>query len=145
VSELKRGRGDSVGDQVAAAHRRLDALFDETLGALRDGPSPEAAHEAFTRLREALEAHFDQEDRLYYPALWGLRPQLKPPLEALVRAHEGFRAQLAAFDAALTAGRVEEAAGKLSDLAEGFSRHEAEEEELLCSLDRELQQPQPAA
>ena len=50
--------------RVGAVHRSLAAMFEETRAAFRDGDEAEATA-AFGRLREELEAHFEQEDRLY--------------------------------------------------------------------------------
>jgi len=69
---------------VAEQHRRLDAMFAEALAAMRESAAADAIGEAFGRLRDALEAHLAQEDRLYYPSLCALRPVHRPVLDALV-------------------------------------------------------------
>jgi len=60
---------ESAERSIAEQHRRLDSMFEELLAAMREGDEAGVVGDAFARLREALEAHVDHEDRLYYPAL----------------------------------------------------------------------------
>jgi hypothetical protein len=130
--------GDTTVREVLAQHRRLDALFDEVQDSFRpDGP-PEATLEALKELREALETHFDQEDRLYYPAIWALRPDLKPQLKTLVEAHGEFLGHLDRLENLLSRGEHSEAGSVFEYLSAVFKRHEAAEEETLATLDREI-------
>lgn len=131
-------RGDSVVREVLAQHRRLDALFDEVQDSFRPEGPPEAAREALKELREALETHFDQEDRLYYPAIWALRPDLKAQLKTLVDAHGEFLGHLDRLESLLGQGEVAEARSVFEYLSAVFTRHEAAEEETLAALDREI-------
>jgi hypothetical protein len=124
-------------DTIAAAHRRLDALLGETRSALREGDEVTASA-SFTQLRTALEAHFDQEDRLYYPSIRALRPDLKKTVEGFVAAHAVFGERLAEISANLEAGALAQAEHGLQAFADDFAPHEAGEEEMLLALDREL-------
>ena len=127
--------------EVRAQHRRIDALFADARDALHAGDALEAASEAFASLRDALDTHFEQEDRLYYPAIWALRPEQKPGLVAAVEAHRDFRARLRAIDALLAEGELGEAQRAFEALAEAFTLHESQEESVLARLDRELATP----
>ena len=75
--------------RVGAVHRSLAAMFEETRAAFRDGDEAEAAA-AFARLREELEAHFEKEDRLYYPAIRALRPDRAEAVNRVGTAHQQF-------------------------------------------------------
>lgn len=130
--------GESVEREVLAAHRRLDALFVEVQAAFQRRRVSDAARESFKELSEALDTHFDQEDRLYYPAIWALRPDLKPQLHAFSEEHAGFRRELESIEALLATEDFEEACRAIEALAGRFGRHELSEEATLGSLDREL-------
>jgi len=106
--------------------------------ALREDDAPEAIRGAFARLREALESHIDQEDRLYYPSLRALRPAHRTVLDSLVVAHDGFRTRLAEIDAGLDTRDRTDAGIDLGAFAEAFAAHEAVEEQLLRRIDAEI-------
>lgn len=125
--------------RVAAQHRLLDGMFVDVLDAVRTDAADGGAQAAFARLREALEVHFGQEERLHYPAVRALSPSRGDAISAIVRAHEGFRAQLDGIEASLAAARHAEAEQRLEAFVEAFAVHEAAEEGLLRSLDQEIQ------
>lgn len=129
---------DSYEGAFAAQHRKLDTLFVGLLEALRTGGAAETIRADFKRLRETVEAHVDQEDRLYYPAVGALRPVHRPALDGLVVAHEIFRSQLGAIEASLAAAEFAEAERVLGEFVEGFAAHEAAEEALLRRIDAEI-------
>ncbi|RIL05052.1 MAG: hypothetical protein DCC71_11805 [Proteobacteria bacterium] len=123
----------------ARQHRQLDAMFDGLLLALRsDAGELHGVRERFAALRDALEAHVDQEDRLYYPAVRALRPVYRPQIEQLFDAHETFRARLGEIDASLANGAAADARAALGEFARAFALHEAAEEQMLRSIDAEL-------
>jgi len=129
---------ESVEREVLAEHRRLDALFVEVQSAFQRRRASDAAREAFKALSEALDTHFDQEDRLYYPAIWALRPDLKPQLQLFSEEHTRFRRELESIEGLLATEDFEEACRAIEVLAGRFGRHELSEEAALGSLDREL-------
>lgn len=130
--------GESVQREVRTQHLAIDALFDDVRRVLGgDDPAREAL-EKLGRLEQALDTHFDQEDRLYFPPIAALRPEQKPRLEACMAAHPGFRARLLAIRGHLERDALEEATRTLEEVAAAFAEHEAAEEEVLSSLDREL-------
>jgi hypothetical protein len=93
---------------------------------------------SLARLQEALEVHFLQEDELYYPAIWALRPGQRERLEACVAVHHQFRDLLRDLCGRATRGELAGALQVFEALAEDFRRHEVREEEVLHALDREL-------
>lgn len=124
--------------EIVAQHRRLDALFEDVREAFSDPDARVAAREAFGELREAVETHFDQEERLYYPAIWGLRPEKKERLRQCIDAHADFRGRMGAIGEQLDLGDVGHGARGFEALAAAFQQHEALEEQVLAELDREL-------
>ncbi len=130
---------ESLERRVAEQHRLLDGMFTEVLDAVRTAAVEDGARAAFTRLREALEVHFDQEEHLHYPAVRALSPGRGDAVSAIVRAHDGFRAQLEGIEASLAAARRAEAEQRLRALVDAFAVHEAAEEGLLRSLDQEIE------
>ena len=132
-------RNDGYEGMVAAEHRRLDAMFEALLDALRRGRDGDLdVRAAFAEMRETLESHIDQEDRLYYPAVRALRPIHRAAIEGLVDAHELFRSRLGEIDASLADGALAEAERALAEFIAAFAAHEAAEERLLRSIDQEL-------
>lgn len=129
---------ESYERAIAAEHRRLEAIFAEVMGALREGEPPDAIGDAFAALREAIEAHVDQEDQLYYPALRALRPEHRPAIERLIASHAQFRAHLAEVAALVAGGEVARVGAALEALLRGFAAHEVAEEGMLRALDTEL-------
>ncbi len=130
--------GTGSRQSVIVEHKRLRSLLGETRDALarRDGSS--AARECVNELRAALEAHLEQEESLYYPTIWALRPSLKRPLMSLVSSHPGFRSRLDALAEALEVEDLERARAQFEELADSFDEHERAEEEMLRSLDEEI-------
>lgn len=129
---------DSIEHAVAEQHRRLDAMFGEALAAMRESAAPDAIREAFGRLRDALDAHLAQEDRLYYPSLGALRPAHRPVLDALVAAHDGFRSRLEEIEAQMGRQDLGEAERALGAFCSAFAAHEASEEKLLKRIAAEV-------
>lgn len=136
---------DAVKKEVLAEHRQLDVLLREVRVAFAGGGAESSPREAFARLREALETHFEQEDRLYYPSIWALRPSQREPLQACVAAHIGFRSMMRQIADLLEADEPGAALEVFDAFAQGFETHEALEESVLAALDRETTEQLPAA
>jgi hemerythrin len=126
--------------KVAAEHRELEKLLAELLDAVGQIESKASVREIFARLREAVEAHFGQEDHLYYPAIWALRPEHKPALVEFIRAHQVFVTRLQEIDDLLAQDALDDSLRALGEFTETFADHERAEERLLGSLDREIEQ-----
>ena len=130
--------GNTVKTEILVQHRRLNSLLEEVRVAFQAGDAGESTRESFSQLRKALETHFEQEDRLYHPAIWSLRPKQKPALQACVRAHEGFRSLLRDIAELLESNEMTRTAQTFDLFAQGFERREAAEEAILAEVDREM-------
>jgi hemerythrin-like domain-containing protein len=135
-------KGAAARWSVAFEHRRLGALFSRMHEALkRQGEDRASARKAMLCLSEAMEAHLGQEESLYYPTIWALRPDYKEPLRELLDIHPRIRDRMAALAKALDAeagcerGGRAEVMGQLEGLDQLFQQHESAEEQLLHSLD----------
>jgi hemerythrin-like domain-containing protein len=116
-------------------HEQLDTFFAVTMGAL--GQADEgAAREAFLHFQDALEAHFEVEERTHFPALHGLAPATDEQLAALVREHVEFREILAGLARAVEAGKLDETGRGLKELGDKLAAHEQLEERLLAGATR---------
>lgn len=126
--------GAVLEDRVAREHRHLETLFEEVNRFLAGENSADAVREAFGELADELETHFDQEDRLYYPAIWGIRPELKESLSDLMARHHWFHDQLRRIADHFAHGELEGGAVLFRKVMESFHAHEHAEEELLARL-----------
>jgi len=125
-----------VAHPVEEQHRQLAILFEDTRAAL-DRAEPGAAREPFEQLREALDAHFELEDHLYYPPIAALRPRHKAVVSGIAEAHARFRTAFGEIASALEGGVVSEARRAFAEFTESFARHEVIEEELVRALESE--------
>lgn len=123
---------------VRAEHVGLNALLEEVLDLFGSGDAASVA-EAVERLRVALHSHFEQEDALHYPTVRALRPEHDAAVARFAEGHGRLRRQLEEVAAVLEAGDLPGGAAALAVFAEAFGRHEAAEEELLRSLEAELE------
>ncbi|MBW2418408.1 MAG: hemerythrin domain-containing protein [Deltaproteobacteria bacterium] len=138
----ERNPGKSLHDKVSGEHRRLEEMFEDLRAALRpqenDAGALPAASKVLEEMREELEAHFDVEERLYYPSLWALRPERKAPLHALLQRHPRFLTQLEKIARSLQAEALSEAETLFDSFASDFALHEDAEETLLKNLEQTL-------
>ena len=126
-----RMRGEAR--RISSQHRQLDVLYGRVLAALARASASEA-RDALDRFVDAWEAHTDLEDKLYFPALRGLRPAVGPGLAALSAEHRRLRETLAGIEADLAAGRLAAAGEALAHLVGEIASHEEREEALLAEL-----------
>jgi hypothetical protein len=133
VDESRDGRGGDGGVQqkVRSEHRRLDELFVEVGAVFAPSGGAEEMRDAFSALSEAIDLHFEQEERLYYASIGALRPDVKPEIAAISEAHRRFRLTLAAIGDQLERGDLAGARRGFTVLASAFQDHEAVEEHLL--------------
>jgi hypothetical protein len=124
----KRDRGPLPA--IQAAHRQLDDWFETTRAALAGGEAASAC----AQLRDVLESHFAQEEELYFPALWQLRPEHEQSLRGLITAHASYLGKVDKTAEFIGAGRPDEAIACFDELQKLFAAHEAEEEETLRAL-----------
>ncbi len=122
--------------RMATEHSRLSALFEETRGVLLGGQGRggQAARAALARLAEAVEIHLVQEESLYYPTIWALRPEFKPSLKGLIESQPTLRILLAAVSQALEAETIEDVKRCFDRFVDSYNQHQKAEEQLLHSL-----------
>lgn len=122
-------RINSETRRIFGQHHQLRSFFELVQDAFARG-SLQAARLAFTRFRDAIEAHIDVEDSSWFPALRGLRPHLAPQLAQLVQDHARYREVLEELYDLLARGSAEEFGRKFTALCDDFAGHEAREEAL---------------
>ncbi|MCA9511645.1 MAG: hemerythrin domain-containing protein [Myxococcota bacterium] len=123
--------------RISRQHDQLNALFGAVLSSLyRD--AVHCAREAFVRFADALEAHLSLEDRLYFPALHGLRPDLTSKLATLCDEHDALRDRAVVIRMLLSSGERETSRERLDEFAELLADHEAREEELISHANTSL-------
>jgi hypothetical protein len=82
------------------------------------------------RFCDALEAHFEIEERQYFPAIRCLRPQAGELLAVLCSDHDELRGELKAVSSLLAAGDHESSSERLASLIARLADHETSEEQL---------------
>ncbi len=117
-------------DEIRPEHYRLGLIFEETRTNLVD----EEGRAACVELREALEAHFAQEEALYYPTLWKLHPQHEGKLRGLIAAHADFLSAVDLLIGLLEQGESTRVRAGFEELQARFVSHERAEEALLQSM-----------
>ncbi|MFN8546083.1 MAG: hemerythrin domain-containing protein [Candidatus Binatia bacterium] len=117
------------------AHRGLSVLLEATHAALRC--EEDGARRAIAALRADLEVHFAQEEHLYYPPIWTLRPEQKGALVEFMRAHEGFRALVADVAEQVARGQLAEAVRLFDAFEDAFRHHEEAEETMLHLIEQQ--------
>ncbi len=138
------GTREAIQRLVAAEHSDLECVFAETLGQLRQGTDGTALRAAFARLRKQLETHLAREDRLYYPAMYALRPARRSSFATMIAAHDTFRQRLAEIEASLVGGEPDAAVRGVESLASLFAAHKVAEEQMLHDIGREIRGENPA-
>lgn len=128
-----RHRLKRVVRQMGDQHRHLKALYAELRTALEAEASP-AAVASVTRYRDAIDAHFELESEVFFPAVHGLVPALGPELEALEREHALLRAALGAVHGEL---ELDPGAGAeaLAHFVATLREHEAREEGIVGQVE----------
>jgi iron-sulfur cluster repair protein YtfE (RIC family) len=119
--------------RISSQHRQLDQFHEMVATALEHG-DPAQVRSAFTRFRDALEAHFSVEDDVYFPAVHGLRPQLESELTSLVADHREMRRQLEKVQDLFDADRLAEGGAALDAMVSVLIEHETREERLLDQI-----------
>lgn len=125
----ENGRRDPLS-KIRDAHGRIDAWFETTRSAL----ASDDAATACAQLRDLLEAHFAQEEELYFPTLWQLRPDHEKTLRGLIAGHASYLGKVDKTIELVGAGQVEAAVTCFEELQTQFAAHELEEEETLRAL-----------
>ncbi len=125
---------ETLRERVAREHVHLGTLFDDVGRTLEERRPIGEFREAFYVLANELETHFDQEDRLYYPAIRGLRPEFESQLLNLTERHTWFRDQLRRISDHLLHDDIEGAGSVFRSVVHAFDGHERTEDDLLLAL-----------
>ncbi len=116
--------------RIASQHRQLAEMRELAVTALQE-LSVERGRVAFARFSEALAAHFDLEERVYFPAARGLCPELEGELQALADDHAYLRRDTDRVLAYFENGNGFASALTLDALLKHLVDHERREEQLL--------------
>ncbi len=125
----ENGKRDPLST-IEDAHDRIDAWFETTRSVL----ATDEAATACAQLRDALESHFAQEEDLYFPTLWQLRPDCEKTLRGLIAAHAVYLEKVDKTAEFIGAGRPDDAVACFEELQALFAAHEVEEEETLRAM-----------
>jgi len=125
----ENGKRDPLST-IEDAHDRIDAWFETTRSVL----TTDEAATACAQLRDALESHFAQEEDLYFPTLWQLRPDCEKTLRGLIAAHAVYLGKVDKTAEFIGAGRPDDAVACFEELQALFAAHEVEEEETLRAM-----------
>ena len=121
--------------RIHSQHTQLGELHTAIVDAL-DRDEVHTAYRAFGHFEQALRAHLEIEERIYFPAVHGLVPELAAEVASLVAEHETIREGLPRLNALLHAGECELSVDALQALARELSVHELREESLLARVSR---------
>ena len=120
-------RLERANQQIKNQHERLRGLLRDAEAAARDG---HFLREPLHRLREGLDAHFDIEESISFPALHGLEPDCAAEIALLCADHRAFLEELAR----LLDADEPDAPARVLRLGSALGNHERREEDLLAQL-----------
>ncbi len=118
------------GTGIATQHRQLDVFVRKVSQALREGQRRDCETAMF-RLQGALNAHFAVEEKIVFPALYGLHSELADKLRALERDHERLREDVDRLALAIVVSDITTARKALEEFDAALSAHERSEERIL--------------
>jgi hypothetical protein len=116
-----------VSRRLPAQHGFLNALLATTSRAL-ERMAPAEAQEALLGFRGALDAHFQLEEEVYFPALHGLQPGLEVEIAELAREHHALRDRLLVLEGRASREPGPVVAQEFVELSHALRQHEAREE-----------------
>lgn len=119
--------------RVSGQHDRINELYGDLHRALARGVHHHTLV-CFARLRDVLHAHFEVEDRIYFPTVRRFRPERTELVKRLEAEHVQFRALLEEIDAFVLADDVDAIRERLALLVGRLLRHENDEQELLDEI-----------
>jgi iron-sulfur cluster repair protein YtfE (RIC family) len=120
-------------NRISSQHKKLDELYDTVRHDL-DRRARHTAYVSFGRFRDALEAHFEIEDRVYFPAVHGMCPEHRGLLDVLSADHVGFCEELLRIHKLLGSHELDESDRRLKGLVVVLRDHEKREDGLLAIL-----------
>jgi hypothetical protein len=115
--------------RISSQHRQLDTFYGMVVASLGNGLAHRARSE-FLRFHDALDAHFTVEERIHFPALHGLQPELDEELAALVEEHKTFRTQLDTIAETLKREDLDGGSEALDRFVVDLAAHEGREERM---------------
>jgi iron-sulfur cluster repair protein YtfE (RIC family) len=119
--------------QLSNEHDRLNRLYSSLQRDLNP-ISRHAAYASFVRLRDALEAHFEVEDRVHFPTIQKFRPEFANLIRSLQQGHTRFRKELTQISQIISAGEIDESRRLVGIFAQALADHEKAEEDLLAQV-----------
>ncbi len=128
-----RFRMQRAQNQMRAQHRHILPFFEEIEAALLRRNS-EPIRGSLDRLAEALEAHFNLEDDVLFPALHGLRPESESEIGALSHDHAALLSDLEGLFESLERDGLEAFEQGLREFRSALRSHEAREEQLVGEM-----------
>jgi hypothetical protein len=115
--------------RISNQHRQLDLFYEALLKSLFHENVAKSRSE-FLRFHDALDAHFTVEERIHFPALHGLRPELDDELASLVEEHKAFRSTLDHLAGLLEAKELARCSEELDGFVIDLAAHEGREERM---------------
>jgi iron-sulfur cluster repair protein YtfE (RIC family) len=117
--------------RVASQHHQLDQFHEVFENALARGDAA-AAQQSFARFADALEAHFQLEEQVYFPALHGKDALAASELAELVREHDALRVTLEDIHRALRERDLDACDAAIGAWLPRLVLHERREEALMA-------------
>ncbi len=115
--------------RVSSHHEKLNVLYADLQVELDAGQWQDALVH-FCRMKDGLEAHFEVEEQVYFPAVHGLLPDRGALLDDLTTDHARFREQLERIEESIREGNLDSGRRDIPVLVERLRRHEQGEERL---------------
>lgn len=119
--------------RISSQHRQLGDLFERTLDSV-EAIGPRKAVGDFLLFQTALEAHMSVEEDIYFPALHGLRNDVREELVELVEEHKEIRIALNNVKYLMSRSVDHDSKLALIELANRIEQHEEQEESLLARI-----------
>jgi iron-sulfur cluster repair protein YtfE (RIC family) len=116
--------------RIAGQHAWLASVESTVLRVLERG-TPGEAREALRAYQGSLDAHFELEERIHFPALHGLRPELGERIAALVVDHGRLRRALDELADRVGSVPRDAVTAGFRDVTLQLGEHEQREETLL--------------
>ncbi len=114
-------------------HSELDELVSALAGAL-DQSNVSPASAALKDLRDAVDAHFDAEEGVYFPLLEKLSPAHGADVRAACEVHAQVRGDLEKIRSHLSDDELDRARALMGELMVLFDDHEQAESRLIAEL-----------
>ncbi len=121
-------------ERISSQHAKLDWLYEDLRREFaRDGR--DSAMVSFARMRDHLEAHFEVEDRVYFPAVHGFRPDHASLLHRLSSQHAFFRSALSEIGERFASTALRDVEASVSELVDSLLAHERDEQALIDEIE----------